>query len=165
MKGKTLLLSAMLGLVIMSPALISAQLSISSVSAVEYISVFENLDTENLKVGEVITLGHVQFAADEAILESKSYSELDEALIFLTSNPNITIEVGGHTNSIPPHKYCNELSDQRAKAVAEYLISKGIDEGRISYKGYGKTQPATNNNSTEGRAANQRVQLKITSLR
>ena len=72
--------------------------------------------------------------------------------------------VGGHTNGIPPHDYCDKLSTARAEAVAKYLIQKGIEDERIQFKGYGKRKPIASNNSEEGRKRNQRVEIKIISM-
>jgi outer membrane protein OmpA-like peptidoglycan-associated protein len=82
----------------------------------------------------------------------------------LIKNPNVTVEIGGHTNTIPPDVYCDELSSNRAKNVAYYFYKKGIVEERLSYKGYGKRQPITLDESLQGRQKNQRVEIKILSL-
>ena len=74
------------------------------------------------------------------------------------------VEIGGHTNGIPEHAYCDRLSTQRAKAVAEYLVRRGIKQGRLKYKGYGKRQPVATNKTPDGRKRNQRVEIKILSL-
>jgi outer membrane protein OmpA-like peptidoglycan-associated protein len=74
------------------------------------------------------------------------------------------IEIGGHTNGVPDHLYCDKLSTARAKSVAEYIHDKGISPERITYRGYGKRQPIATNNSVEGRRKNQRVEVKILQL-
>ena len=89
---------------------------------------------------------------------------MDEVYDFLKINPKIYIEIGGHTNSQPSHEFCDRLSTNRAKAVRDYILSKGIDEERISYKGYGKRQPIAPNSTKEGRLLNQRVEIKIISI-
>jgi outer membrane protein OmpA-like peptidoglycan-associated protein len=76
-------------------------------------------------------------------------------------NKNVVIEVGGHTNNVPAAEYCDRLSTARAKSVAEYLYGKGIDQDRITYKGYGKNKPIASNDSVKGRKKNQRVEIKI----
>ena len=90
---------------------------------------------------------------------------MDEIVSFLKENTNITIEVGGHTNNIPTDDYCDKLSSNRAKAVADYLISHGLIAERVLYKGYGKRNPIATNNTLEGRKKNQRVEIKILSMR
>ena len=89
---------------------------------------------------------------------------LEEIYNFMAANPKATIEVGGHTNGIPPHTYCDNLSRKRAKAVVEYLIDRGIDRRRLSYKGYGKRKPVATNETKAGRRKNQRVEITVLSL-
>ncbi len=113
--------------------------------------------------GQTIQVNNLRFKADSATLNQKSYEVLDEIYTFLQNNDLISIEIGGHTNNIPPDYYCNKLSKNRAKVVADYLISKGIDGNRISFKGYGKTEPLVSNKTVEGRRKNQRVEIKIIS--
>jgi outer membrane protein OmpA-like peptidoglycan-associated protein len=82
----------------------------------------------------------------------------------MLENGKIVIEVGGHTNNVPPDEYCDRLSTARAKAVADYLAAKGIDPKRVLFKGYGKRKPVASNTTPEGRVLNQRVEIKILSL-
>ena len=90
---------------------------------------------------------------------------MNEVYELLVRNPNVIIEVGGHTNNIPDHDYCDKLSRARAKAVADYLVKKGISTSRIKYRGYGKRKPMTTNETKAGRTKNQRVEIKILSLK
>lgn len=113
------------------------------------------------KVGQTIKIDKVYFNADSATLRSESFQALDSLFSFLQINKKFVIEVGGHTNSIPSDEFCKKLSEKRAKAVADYLISKGIEDYRIKYKGYGKFIPIASNRTKEGRLLNQRVELKI----
>jgi hypothetical protein len=78
-------------------------------------------------------------------------------------NSDIKIELSAHTDDVGADAYNFKLSDQRAAAVAEYLIAKGIAKSRIISKGYGKTQPLVPNTSDENRAKNRRVELKVIS--
>jgi len=81
----------------------------------------------------------------------------------LVINPDVKVEIGGHTNSTPPSWFCDDLSQNRARSVAAYLKEKGIDEHRLQAKGYGKRLPLTSNKTKEGRVKNQRVEIKILS--
>ena len=81
--------------------------------------------------------------------------------LFLKSNSDISIEIGGHTNTIPPDYFCDRLSTKRAKAVYDYLVKKGLPSKRLKYKGYGKRFPITNDSTPEGKKLNQRVEIKI----
>lgn len=118
------------------------------------------LNTE-ITVGTTLRLEKLSFQADSSNLEAYNYPILNEIYDFLRDNENVVIEVGGHTNTIPPHAYCDKLSTERAKSVAEYILSRGIREDRIFYKGYGKRQPLKKDKSVEGRKINQRVEIKI----
>ncbi len=108
-----------------------------------------------------IILQNILFDFDSWKLKSASYSELDKLVLFLKNNPKVKIEVGGHTDNKGSSDYNMELSEKRAKAVAEYIISKGIDPQRVSYKGYGYTQPIADNSTEEGRRLNRRTEIKI----
>ena len=122
------------------------------------------LRVETLKSGQTIQLKKLYFKADSTNIELPSYPTLDEVARFLKSNPKVIVEVGGHTNNIPAHDFCDRLSTARAKSVADYLIGKGITKSRVVHKGYGKRKPLTTNETKAGRKKNQRVELKILSL-
>lgn len=89
---------------------------------------------------------------------------IDELYGFLSTNPSVMIEIGGHTNSTPTDDYCDRLSTARAKAVAEYLVNKGVEPNKVQFKGYGKKKPIADNRTSSGRQKNQRVEIKILSL-
>jgi outer membrane protein OmpA-like peptidoglycan-associated protein len=82
----------------------------------------------------------------------------------MNNNSSISIEIGGHTNSLPSQEYCDKLSSERAKNVADFLVKNGISRSRISFKGYGKRNPIADNNTELGKQKNQRVEIKITDL-
>jgi outer membrane protein OmpA-like peptidoglycan-associated protein len=114
-----------------------------------------------VKSGSIIRAGQLQFEKDAATILPSSYGYLDGIVQFLKERPGITVEVGGHTNTLPSHEYCLTLSDARAKAVASYLSSRGVPSGRLRPRGYGKTQPLVNTQSDEANRQNQRVELKV----
>jgi len=114
--------------------------------------------------GQKIRVEQLYFAADSSKINSDSYAALDEIYSFLRQNSNISVEIGGHTNGLPDHDWCDAMSKKRAEAVAGYLKSRGIDQSRIMAKGYGKREPIASNSSQEGRKKNQRVEIKILSL-
>lgn len=117
-------------------------------------------------VGQKIRLDYLYFKADSVNLMSDSYKVLNELADYMKAYPKTVIEIGGHTNTVPPEDYCLQLSTQRAKAVQEYLISQGIPAARLQYKGYGKSDPiiAYDKYNKEARLKNQRVEIKILSL-
>ncbi len=126
--------------------------------------ILPELTAENLEKGEAVRMEKLQFEADSSSIDSSSIPTLEELYQFLYDNPTIVVEIGGHTNGLPDDAYCDKLSTARAKAVADYIIQKGIDPKRIIYKGYGKRQPIATNMTPEGRRRNQRVEVKIVRL-
>lgn len=117
-----------------------------------------------LSEGQTIKLDNLYFEMDKSILTDNSENTLLELFEFLNNNQKVIIEVGGHTNGLCSSEYCDELSRERAKAVASSLVKMGLPGYRILYKGYGKRMPIATNETVEGRTLNQRVEIKIISL-
>lgn len=88
---------------------------------------------------------------------------LDENVTVLEMNPTFTIEIQGHTDSIASEEYNQGLSEKRAESVKGYFVSKGISEGRIATRGFGKLRPIASNDTPEGRAQNRRIEIEVTS--
>ncbi len=112
-------------------------------------------------IGQTITLYQIQFNPNTAQFKSKAYTELERVVLFLQENATIKVEIGGHTNGWLSHSQSMQLSKQRAQAVADYLTGHGIQEQRVSFKGYGKIKPLGSNDTLEGRRKNQRIEMKI----
>ncbi|MGD9978315.1 MAG: OmpA family protein [Bacteroidales bacterium] len=110
---------------------------------------------------EIIVLRNIFFELDSYALKPESNVELDRLITTLKANPTIAIEVGGHTDNQGTNEYNQELSEQRAKAVARYLLSHQIEPHRVKWIGYGETKPVASNSSPEGRAQNRRTEVKI----
>jgi outer membrane protein OmpA-like peptidoglycan-associated protein len=126
--------------------------------------VLEDLDIKKIKTGAIINVKNLYFKADTSTIDKDSYGVLDEIYEFLKSNKNVKVEIGGHTNGIPPHDYCDKLSSIRAKAVYDYLVSKGIPKEQLTFHGYGKRALIASDSTPAGRTKNQRVELKVLSL-
>lgn len=126
--------------------------------------ILSELNRTNIKEGQTIEIKNLHFRADSATIDRNSYEVLEDIYGFLLSHNDVVIEIGGHTNSIPEDDYCDRLSTSRAKAVAEYLVSKGINPNKVQFKGYGKKKPIADNKTKNGRDKNQRVEIKILSL-
>jgi OmpA-OmpF porin, OOP family len=107
-----------------------------------------------------LILEGVHFEFDSAKLTSDSYAVLDHVVLALQDWPDIRVEVGGHTDSKGSDEYNLGLSDRRAKAVRDYLVSRGIARSRLEAKGYGESEPIVSNDTDAGRAKNRRVELK-----
>jgi outer membrane protein OmpA-like peptidoglycan-associated protein len=88
-----------------------------------------------------VVLANVFFDLTKATLRQESYIELEKLLDFLTKNPSMNIEISGHTDTRGDDKENMKLSADRAKAVYDYLVSKGISAERLSHKGYGESKP------------------------
>jgi outer membrane protein OmpA-like peptidoglycan-associated protein len=127
-------------------------------------TIMTELDRNKLKTGQIVSIKSLNFDADSSSLKKESFPALDEIYRFLSSNKDVFVEIGGHTNNKPTDEFCDRLSTARARSVAEYLISKGIPTERVKYKGYGKRMPIADNNTAEGRLKNQRVEIKILSM-
>ncbi len=123
--------------------------------------VLPELTATRLASGEPIRMEKIQFDADSIVIKPDAVPSLDELYEFLYDNPTIIIEVSGHTNSLPADDYCDRISTARAKSVADYLISKGIEPRRVISIGYGKKKPIATNQTPEGRKKNQRVEIRL----
>lgn len=114
-----------------------------------------------IKVNQSVVLRNVFFDTDKYDLKPKSKVELDKLIAFLNKNISVKIELSGHTDNVGNSKSNQVLSDNRAKAVFNYLVEKGIKQDRLSTKGYGDTKPIATNDTPEGRAENRRTEFKI----
>ncbi len=110
---------------------------------------------------EIIKLDGINFPHDSAELTPASIARLDKAVATLNSRSKISVEVAAHTDSSGKDSYNQALSDRRATSVMNYLVSKGIAADRLSSKGYGETQPIVSNKTSDGRAQNRRVELRV----
>ncbi len=106
-----------------------------------------------------LTLDGVNFDNDMATLRSDASAILDQAVESLKAWGDVKVEVAGHTDSRSSDAYNMTLSQNRANAVRDYLISKGIAAERLTAKGYGESQPVADNETEEGRFKNRRVEL------
>ena len=107
-----------------------------------------------------IILEGVHFQSSKAVLLPESSSILDRVAESLIAHPDVKVEVGGHTDSDGPAAANLKLSAKRADAVRDYLVKKGVPASQMTSKGYGETQPISDNKSPEGKAMNRRVELK-----
>ncbi|HFC00124.1 MAG TPA: OmpA family protein, partial [Phaeodactylibacter sp.] len=118
-------------------------------------------DLKSLKKGEKIRVDELYFDINSHTITEASIPVLNDIFKFLQKNQDVKVEIGGHTNRNCDTQYCNELSKNRAKAVVDYLIAKGISPSRLSFKGYGKTKPLTFSKNANAQKKNQRVEIKI----
>ena len=109
-------------------------------------------------------LNNVFFEVDKFELKEESKVELNKLVTFLKNNPTLVIELSGHTDNTGIKQKNFELSNNRAKSVWQFLISNGIDATRLTYKGYGDTQPVADNKTEAGRKLNRRTEFKVVKL-
>jgi outer membrane protein OmpA-like peptidoglycan-associated protein len=120
-----------------------------------------NVPLSPLTAGSVIALRNIFFNTASYELLPTSNAELDKLTALLKANPTLRIELGGHTDNVGADAANLSLSDQRAKAVRDHLVSKGIDGARITARGYGETKPVATNDTEEGRAQNRRTEVTV----
>jgi outer membrane protein OmpA-like peptidoglycan-associated protein len=148
-------------------------------SSDKYISVSENVDLKDLgeykelerdlylvpiEIGEKVRLNNIFFETGKWDLLPESYNELDKLVKILNDNPNMVIEINGHTDNVGNDDANLTLSQKRAAAVVNYLLEKGISNTRLDSKGFGETQPVATNDTDEGRALNRRVEFVIVKM-
>ena len=121
----------------------------------------QDVELTPIAVGKKVVLNNIFFETGAYNLQPESHYELDEVVRFLTNNPGLRIEIGGHTDSIGEYNDNLRLSQNRAKAVVDFMVSRGIDSSRLVSKGYADTEPVADNGTESGRAKNRRTELKI----
>jgi OOP family OmpA-OmpF porin len=110
---------------------------------------------------QTLPLDGVHFEFDKDRLTPDSRTILDHVVDTLKESPNLKFEIAGHTCNLGSAQYNLKLSDRRANAVREYLVSKGIPAANVTSKGYGFTQPRVPNDTEAHRELNRRVELRI----
>jgi OmpA-OmpF porin, OOP family len=116
-----------------------------------------------VEMGLTIQLKNIYFNFAQTTLKPESYGELDKVADFFLQNPSLQFEVAGHTDSEGPDDYNLHLSQDRAQAIADYLISKGVDSSQLIVHGYGETKPIDSNLTTQGKLNNRRVEFIVAS--
>jgi OOP family OmpA-OmpF porin len=101
----------------------------------------------------------VMYDFNSATIKSEAYPMLEEAVLILKENPEMKVEIDGHTDNKGSAAYNMTLSERRAKSVKKYFVDKGVEAERLTTKGFGFTKPAASNDTKEGRAKNRRVEL------
>ena len=120
-----------------------------------------DIELEKLKTGSVTVLNNIFFEFDKYELQPGSTAELDKVVRLLKENPNITIEVSGHTDNVGSETYNIELSQKRATSVIKYLVSQKIPQKRVISRGYGSSKPLGPNTSETGQKLNRRIEFRV----
>ena len=121
----------------------------------------KNIALQPIEVNASVVLKNIFFDINKYEIKTTSQVELDKIVQLLTDNPTVKIRLAGHTDNIANPADNLKLSENRSKAVINYLVSKGIDAKRLSYNGFGASQPVADNKTEEGRAINRRTELKV----
>lgn len=116
---------------------------------------------EPITKNQIITLNNIYYETNSYKLDEKSKIELNNLVEFLKINPTIKIQINGHTDSVGSFKYNMELSEKRAREVANYIIKEGIEANRITYKGFGYTKPIAENQNENTKKLNRRTEILI----
>lgn len=120
-----------------------------------------NIGLNQIKIGAEMNLYNIYFETDSFRILSSSESELEKLTLFLKNNPQLEVEIQGHTDNTGRPDSNLKLSELRAKSVVEYLVLNGIKATRLQFKGFGETRPVATNETDEGRMLNRRTTIKI----
>lgn len=121
----------------------------------------KDVQLQPLVVGASIILKNIFFDTGKSDLRPESYTELNRLVMVMMQNPDLKVKILGHTDNVGTDAYNMQLSKDRAQAVVDYLVSKGIKIDRLKAEGFGSTKPIDTNNTDEGRQNNRRVEAEI----
>ena len=127
----------------------------------EFQEVEKVITLKNIAVGNSIVLKNIFFDFNKSTLRNESENEIQQLVKLLTNVPTMKIEISGHTDNKGSDEYNKNLSNLRAKAVFDRVISSGIDAARLTYVGFGEEKPIATNDSEEGRQLNRRTEFKV----
>jgi outer membrane protein OmpA-like peptidoglycan-associated protein/tetratricopeptide (TPR) repeat protein len=123
----------------------------------------KNIPLQPIEVNASVVLKNIFFDIKKFELNPQSQVELDKIVQLLTENPMVKIQITGHTDNVGKPADNLALSNNRARAVVNYLVQKGIALQRLSFKGFGETKPVAANTSEDGRAKNRRTEMRVVS--
>jgi len=126
-----------------------------------YKEFYKVIRLKRILIGESIVLRNIFFDYNAFSIRSESEAELERLKNLILENPQIKVEISGHTDNVGGDAYNDELSENRAKAVVDHLKAAGVPADRLIYAGYGKSQPVASNDTPEGRQENRRTEFKI----
>lgn len=136
---------------------------ISQKDSGNYKPVKQDIEMEKLEVGGQYTINDILFGTNSFVINDTIQSILTEFADYLRKSPRLKVALHGHTDNIGNPATNIELSENRARAVYDFLLDKGISASRLSYKGFGETKPIASNSTEEGRAKNRRTVFVVNS--
>lgn len=122
-----------------------------------------DIPLQPIEANAAIILKNIFFDVNKYDLKTESTSELDKVVMLLKDNPTLKIQISGHTDNVGKAADNLKLSNDRAQSVVKYIVTKGIDIKRLTFKGFGATVPIATNDTEEGRARNRRTELSVIS--
>ncbi|HXB94887.1 MAG TPA: OmpA family protein, partial [Puia sp.] len=120
-----------------------------------------DIPLQPIEPNAAVVLKNIFFETNRYDIKSESEPELNNVIQLMKDNPTLRIQISGHTDNSGRTSDNTTLSENRAKAVTNYLVAKGIAPGRLTFKGFGDTQPVADNATPEGRARNRRTELTV----
>jgi OOP family OmpA-OmpF porin len=149
------------GLYVSRPGYLFQSLNFNYETETNLVPIALDVELEPVEVGASGVLNNLFFDLNKYELKEKSITELDKVIRFLGENPDIRVEISGHTDNVGTPAYNLQLSQKRAQSVADYLTHHGIDAIRLIQKGYGADKPLKPNDTDENRQINRRIEFKV----
>ncbi len=122
----------------------------------------KDIPLQPLEVNASLVLKNILFETNSAKLQPISLAEINRLLQLMSENPTLKVQINGHTDNVGKPADNLKLSASRAKAVVDYLVSKGINQSRLVSKGLAETKPIADNKTEAGRAQNRRTEFVVT---
>jgi outer membrane protein OmpA-like peptidoglycan-associated protein len=119
------------------------------------------LETRDSARGLIVNMSDVLFDFGKHSLRPAAREKLAKISGIVLSHPGLRLEVEGHTDSVGSDEFNQKLSEQRAGGVREYLVSQGLNDGTVTARGFGESQPVASNDNAAGRQQNRRVELVV----
>lgn len=139
----------------------SGRFALQVLDTVQYFN--QDIAMQSLAAGANITLRNILFETGKYELLPASFAELERVVVLLQENASLQVQINGHTDNVGQPQDNQWLSENRAKAVVEFLVSKGIQPTRLSYKGFGASVPVADNATEQGRSLNRRTEMLVVS--
>lgn len=149
------------GIRVESPDYLFKSVNVNIPKSEGFQEIIKDVDLDKIEIGKAIVLNNIFYDYDKATLRPESKAELERLHQFMSDNPSVKVEIGGHTDSDGSDSYNQDLSERRSQSVVKYLQDKGIPINRMVAKGYGEKVPMVANDSPENKQKNRRTELKI----